>query len=71
MNDSKYKKERLLWIDVLKCIGIWAVYIGHFGNSAGRGYGFAYLFQNALFFMCAGFFHPHTMNSLMGRGGGM
>lgn len=56
MSGVQGTKERLIWVDVLKCLGIWAVYIGHFGEGAGRWYEFAYLFQNALFLCVPVFF---------------
>lgn len=45
------------WLDVAKFLGIWAVFVGHFGTLAGGSYQFVYLYQNALFFFCSGYLH--------------
>lgn len=33
-------KERVKFIDVAKFLGIYAIYLGHFGNTAGNAYEF-------------------------------
>lgn len=48
--------ERIAWVDVLKFFGIWAIYIGHFGNHAGQAYPFVFTYDVPLFFLAAGFF---------------
>lgn len=48
--------ERIAWVDILKFLGIWAIYIGHFGNNAGRAYHFVFTYDVPLFFFAAGFF---------------
>ena len=48
------KKERVAWLDVAKCLGIFAVYIGHFGKDAGLIYDYVFQFHVPLFFFLAG-----------------
>ena len=51
-------KVRVAWVDVLKFLGILAIYIGHFGNSAGKIYPFVFTYHVPMFFFAAGFFAP-------------
>ena len=46
-------KEKLIWIDNLKAIGIFAVILGHIASPFGT---FIYSWHMPLFFMIAGFF---------------
>lgn len=48
--------QRLDWVDVVKILGIFAIYVGHFGQSAGNLYAFVFTFHVPLFFFVAGFF---------------
>ena len=48
--------DRIAWVDVLRFLGIWAIYIGHFGEKAGRAYPFVFTYHVPLFFFAAGFF---------------
>lgn len=48
-------RPRIDWIDVLRCIGILEIYIGHFGGAAGALYPFVFSHHVQLFFLCAGF----------------
>ena len=48
-------RPRIDWIDVLRCIGIFEIYIGHFGGGAGALYPFVFSHHVQLFFLCAGF----------------
>ena len=48
--------QRLDWIDVVKILGIFAIYVGHFGHAAGNLYPFVFAFHVQLFFFVAGFF---------------
>ena len=48
--------ERKEWVDVLKFLGIYAIYIGHYGEAAGRLYLFVFAFHVQLFFFAGGFF---------------
>ena len=47
------KKERLKYLDVARALGIFFVYFGHYGNTGGYGYPFAY-YSIPLFFFLAG-----------------
>ena len=51
------KKQRIEWIDILKFLGIFAIYLGHLGNSAGNMYGFVFQYHVPLFFFISGFFN--------------
>lgn len=48
--------DRIAWVDILRFLGIWAIYIGHFGDKAGRAYPFVFSYHVPLFFFAAGFF---------------
>jgi len=49
-------QTHILWVDVFKFLGIWAIYIGHFGDKAGRAYPFVFTYHVPMFFFAAGFF---------------
>lgn len=44
------EKKRIEWIDVARCIGIYMVFIGHFGAAVGRTQPFVFEFHVPLFF---------------------
>ena len=48
--------SRLEWADVLKALGIIAIYVGHFGKDAGGLYLFVFSYHVPLFFFAAGLF---------------
>lgn len=48
------KPQRIAWLDVAKAIGIYAIYLGHFGDAAGPAYKFVFQFHVPLFFFLAG-----------------
>lgn len=48
------------WVDALKFLGIFYIYAGHYGQSAGKVYPFVFLFHVALFFFIAGMFHKSS-----------
>jgi fucose 4-O-acetylase-like acetyltransferase len=50
------KQERIAWVDSFRFLGMLAIYIGHFGEAAGKLYQFVYLYHVPLFFFAAGFF---------------
>ncbi|MDE6626887.1 MAG: acyltransferase [Lachnospiraceae bacterium] len=47
-------KERILWIDVCKFFGIFAIYLGHYGAVAGKLYSFVFVYHVPLFFFLSG-----------------
>ena len=49
-------QERISWIDCLKFIAIFFIYLGHFCDASGKFYGFVFIFHVPLFFICSGFF---------------
>ena len=48
------QRERVDWIDIAKCIGIFAIFLGHFGPATGRLYIFVFQFHLPLFFFLSG-----------------
>ena len=48
-------KKRVNWIDIAKCFGIFAIYLGHCGSVAGKLNTFVWTHHVALFFVLAGF----------------
>lgn len=59
---ATYQKqnERIYWVDALRFIAMFLVYIGHLGPAAGRIYGFVYLFHVPLFFFISGLFYKQS-----------
>ena len=47
-------KERIQWIDTAKFLGIFAIYLGHFGDVMGNAYYFVFLYHVPLFFFISG-----------------
>lgn len=45
---------RVAWLDVARAIGIYAIYLGHFGEEAGPAYRFVFQFHVPLFFFLSG-----------------
>ena len=45
---------RITWLDTAKCLGIFMVYIGHFGAEAGLIYSFVFQFHVPFFFFLSG-----------------
>lgn len=56
-------QKREHWLDVAKLLGILAVFVGHFDELAGASGPFVSLYQNALFFFCAGYCHSGKKDS--------
>lgn len=54
------KKERIEWIDVLKFLGIMAIFLGHLGEGIMRMHGFVFLYHVPLFFFASGLFADHN-----------
>lgn len=52
----KTDNQRIAWVDNLKFLGIFAIYLGHFGGAAGYAYPFVFLYHVPLFFFVSGFF---------------
>lgn len=47
-------RERVKWVDTAKFLGIFAIYLGHFFEDAGKAYMFVYQFHVPLFFFLSG-----------------
>ena len=58
-------KKRIHWVDILKFLAIFAVYLGHNGESAGKSHAFVYLYSIPLFFFVSGFFTRSTQVPLL------
>jgi fucose 4-O-acetylase-like acetyltransferase len=50
-------KQRIEWVDTLKFLGIFAIYLGHLGKSGGNAYLFVFKYHVPLFFVISGFFN--------------
>lgn len=48
------KSKRVEWVDIAKLIGMFAIYLGHFGTAAGLSYPFVFSFHVPLFFFISG-----------------
>lgn len=53
---GKIIKSRFDWVDVLKFLGIFAIYLGHYGDASGKFYKFVFMYHVPLFFFISGFF---------------
>lgn len=47
-------RNRIKYLDVAKFIGIFCIFLGHFGSSAGYAYEFVFIFHVPLFFFLSG-----------------
>ena len=47
-------KNRIKWLDIAKCLGIFFVFIGHLGKESGLIYSFVWQFHVPLFFFLSG-----------------
>ena len=47
-------QDRIKYLDVAKFIGIFCIYLGHFGDSSGNAYNFVFTFHVPLFFFLSG-----------------
>ncbi len=59
------RKKRILWLDVLKFIGILEIYMGHFGADAGNIYSFVFTHHVALFFFVSGCLENYNKDNLL------
>lgn len=54
--------QRERWVDVLKFLGIFAIYLGHFAKMGGLFYEYVFAFHVPLFFFVGGFFYRPARN---------
>lgn len=47
-------KNRIRWVDSARFLGIFAIYLGHFGTKAGNSYGFVFQYHVAFFIFLSG-----------------
>lgn len=48
------EKSRIKWVDVVRCIGIFLIYVSHFNDIAGYAFPFAFTHHVPLFFIISG-----------------
>lgn len=60
-------KNRIKYLDVAKFIGIFCIYLGHFGSSAGNAYNFVFTFHVPLFFFLSGFTENLSVDISFGK----
>lgn len=48
--------KRITWVDTLKFIGIYSIYVGHFLSLTGLSYSFIFAYGVQVFFFASGFF---------------
>lgn len=53
------KQSRINWVDTLKFLGIFAIYLGHYGEIAKKAYLFVFEYHVPLFFFISGFFFKY------------
>ena len=51
------EKERIEWVDILKFLGIFAIYLGHLGSIPNNIRNFVFNYHVPLFFFISGFFN--------------
>ncbi|MDD2972027.1 MAG: acyltransferase family protein [Lachnospiraceae bacterium] len=61
VNTVPTNKNRIEWLDTLKFLGIYTIYIAHFLNGAGNIYKFACMYVIQLFFFVSGCFAVRTL----------
>lgn len=58
-------KLHLNWIDVLRFFGIFAIYLGHLGEAAGKLYPFVFIYHVPLFFFVSGFLSSYKKKAAL------
>ena len=48
------ENSRIKWIDVARCFGIFAIFLGHYGAAAGNAYTWVFTHHVPLFFLISG-----------------
>lgn len=56
MDTAASKNERVTWVDTLKFIGMFSIYVGHFLSLTGLSYAFIFAYGVQVFFFASGFF---------------
>ncbi|HHX73901.1 MAG TPA: acyltransferase family protein [Firmicutes bacterium] len=56
-------KIRYHWVDTMRFLGMFAVYLGHMMDSAGKLYAFVYAYHVPLFFFLSGFFAANGLKN--------
>lgn len=59
--------NRVEWIDIAKLFGMLAIYLGHFGDQAGRAYGFVFAFHVPFFFLLSGCMNTYDREEHFGK----
>lgn len=63
-SENKPLRKRLDWLDVLRFLGIFGIFIVHFGSVTGRANPFLHLYVTPLFIVAAGFSEAISSKSL-------
>lgn len=56
-------KQRILWVDVARCYGIFAIYLGHYGAAAGNALPFVSSYHVPMFFFLSGCMETRSKDS--------
>lgn len=56
------EKTRVEWVDILKLLGIIAIFCGHLGEGTGKLHGFVFSYHVPLFFFASGIFADSLKN---------
>lgn len=67
MCQDRTGQDRITWIDVVKFFGIFAIYLGHFANAAGKSYAFVFTYHVPLFFFVSGCMENFNVEKNMGK----
>ena len=62
MKNNKTVKARIKYLDIAKFIGIFCIYLGHFGIQAGYAFNFVFWFHVPLFFFLSGISENFSSN---------
>lgn len=57
------EKQRIHWVDVARCFGIFAIYLGHYGAAAGNALPFVSTYHVPMFFFLSGCMETRSKDS--------
>ncbi len=60
-------RERVKWVDIAKFLGVFAIYLGHFGEATGYAQSFVFEYHVALFFLLSGCMSTYDTETNFGR----
>jgi len=62
IKDISSQPARSEWVDTMKFLGIFAIYLGHLGKSSGKLFLFVFQYHVPMFFLISGFFSSSSLN---------